>query len=96
MAVSELLFLFGLGATYAVAYRTTQNILVVWPLLTPMGSFFNNLESGDISLPWASIAGFADVLVLISVVLWLAFRVQRKRAAAQLRGGFPLGERSTA
>jgi hypothetical protein len=30
-------FLFGLGVIYAVAYRMVTNVLVLWPLLTPMG-----------------------------------------------------------
>jgi uncharacterized protein len=47
---------------YAIAYRVVDNILVLWPLLTPIGSFFNNLEGGDIALPWAPIAGFANIL----------------------------------
>jgi hypothetical protein len=29
----------------------------LWPLLTPFSVFYNNLRSGDIDLPWASIAG---------------------------------------
>lgn len=79
MGASELWFLFGLGIVYAIAYRVAGNILVLWPLLIPLGSFFNNLEGGDIDLPWASIAGFADVLGLMAVVLWLAGRRQRCR-----------------
>lgn len=41
-----------------------RNVLVLWPFLTPLGSFFNNLNSGNIELPWESILGFADVLGL--------------------------------
>jgi membrane protease YdiL (CAAX protease family) len=62
MGAGELVFLFGLGVVYAVAYRLTENILVLWPLLTPLGAWFNNMEAGDIQLPLASIAGFVDVL----------------------------------
>jgi membrane protease YdiL (CAAX protease family) len=56
-------------------------LLVLWPLLTPLGSFFANLEAGDIPLPWASILGFGDVLVVIVVVIVLARRHERRRAA---------------
>lgn len=80
MSVSEMLFLFGLGVTYAVIYRTSRNVLVVWPLLTPLGSFFNNIQAGDIELPWMSIAGFADVLFFTGMVMLFAWRYQRKRA----------------
>jgi hypothetical protein len=74
MGAEEIVFLTGLGVVYAVAFATTRNILVLWPLLTPLGSLFNNLEAGDIELPWASIAGFGQVLLAMGVVLWLAHR----------------------
>jgi uncharacterized protein len=52
----------------------------------PLGSFFANPEAGDIELPWASIAGFADVLGLMVLALWLAWRHDRKtRATADTR-----------
>ena len=80
MALTELWFLLGLGVLYAVAYRLTTNILIVWPLLTPLGAFFNNLDAGDIQLPWASLAGFADVAALMVAAMWLAQRhVRRQR-----------------
>jgi hypothetical protein len=85
MGVEELWFLFALGVVYAVAFRITTNILVLWPLLTPMGALFNNLEAGDIDLPWASIAGFADVAVIMAVAVWLAARHTRKRAVTERR-----------
>jgi hypothetical protein len=63
---------------------------VLWPLLTPLGSFFNNLNSGDIDLPWEAILGFADVLGLMVASIWLGHRrLQRKRergSATQTRG----------
>jgi hypothetical protein len=64
MGGDEMLFLFGLGVVYAIAFRLVDNILVLWPFLTPLGAFFNNVQAGDIELPWASIAGFADILVV--------------------------------
>ncbi|MEQ6901380.1 CPBP family intramembrane glutamic endopeptidase [Nocardioides sp. YIM 152588] len=76
----ELLFLTGLGVVYAVAFAVARNLVVLWPLLTPLGSFYANLEAGDIDLPWASIAGFADVLLLMLVALWVTARLQRRRA----------------
>jgi hypothetical protein len=81
MAGSEIVFLVGLGVVYAIAYRLVENILVLWPLLSPIGAFFNNLEAGDIALPWASIAGFADVLAVMAVIIWLAVRHERRAAA---------------
>ena len=83
MGPDELVFLAGLGVVYALAFRATRNVLILWPLLTPLGSLFNNLEAGDIVLPWASMAGFGQVLIAMVVVLWLGQRFwkrQRQRA----------------
>jgi len=84
MAGTELLFLTGLGVVYAVAFTIARNLIVLWPLLTPLGSFYANVEAGDIELPWASIAGFVDVLGLMILAWWLTLRHQRKR---DRRGG---------
>lgn len=78
MSGPELVFLFGLGTVYAAAYALVRNGLVLWPLLTPLGSFFNNLNNADIVLPWASVLGFVDVFGLMVVVLWLAHRRWKK------------------
>ena len=86
MGSEEIAFLTGLGVVYAVAFALTRNLLVLWPLLTPLGSFYANLEAGDIQLPWASIAGFADVLGVMLVVLWLAHRHLRRQAEPEPAG----------
>jgi len=83
MGVGDMGFLLALGVVYAVAYRLTSNVLVLWPLLTPLGGWFSSMEAGDFQLPWASIAGFADVLGLMALVIWLAYKRQRRRALAQ-------------
>jgi membrane protease YdiL (CAAX protease family) len=79
MGANEMWFLFGLGVVYAIIYRLTTNILILWPLLTPLGAFFNNLQAGDIELPLESILGFADVAIVMAVAVWLAHRHIRKR-----------------
>jgi uncharacterized protein len=68
---------------YAIAYRLVENILVLWPLLTPIGGWFATMDSGDIELPWMSILGFADVLGLMALVIWLAYKYQRGRPASR-------------
>ncbi|WP_216359092.1 CPBP family glutamic-type intramembrane protease [Arthrobacter globiformis] len=93
MDVQGMVFLFGLGVVYAIAFAVVRNVLVLWPLLTPLGSFFNNLNGGDIELPWEAILGFADVLALMvaSVLLgrrWLKRR-NREQTAAALPGRSP-------
>lgn len=77
MAAGEMLFLFGLGVVYAIAYAMVRNLIILWPLLIPMGSFYNNLNSGNIVMPWAAILGFVDVLALMATVIWIAHRHQR-------------------
>jgi uncharacterized protein len=77
--VGDMAFLTGLGITYAVAFTLTRNLLVLWPLLTPLGSFFAQLEGGEIELPWASILGFADVAMLMAGAVWIAHRHEVKR-----------------
>jgi uncharacterized protein len=67
----------------AVAYRLTKNVLVLGPLLTPLGDWFATMGAGGIHLPWASIAGFADVLGLMALVVWLASKHQRRRPGSR-------------
>ena len=80
MGTEEMWFLFGLGVVYAIIFRLTTNVLVLWPLLTPLGAFFNHLQTGDIELPWEAIIGFAEVAIVMAVVIWLAHRHIRKRS----------------
>ena len=81
MGWTEIPFLTGLGIVYAVSFALARNLIVLWPLLTPLGSFFANLEGGDIELPWASILGFADVLAAMVFAAWWARRHERRRTA---------------
>ncbi|MDQ0755985.1 CPBP family intramembrane glutamic endopeptidase [Arthrobacter sp. B3I4] len=87
MGGEGMVFLFGLGVIYAVAYALTRNFLVLWPLLTPLGSFFNNLNGGEIELPWESILGFADVLGLMAASVWLGHRMLRRSARRRAVAG---------
>ena len=79
MSGEGMIFLFGLGVVYAIAFAVVRNVLVLWPLLTPLGSFFNNLNSGDIELPWDAILGFADVLGLMVASVLLGRRWVKRR-----------------
>ena len=88
MGAAEMVFLLGLGVVYTVAYRIVRNLLVLWPLLTPMGAFFANVSEGEIKMPWLAIAGFADVLAVMVTVIIVAYRRERRRALqpAQVAG----------
>ena len=78
MGMREMVFLFALGLVYGIAYACVNNVLVLWPLLIPVGSFYNNLQSGEINLPWAAIAGFVDVMAIMFTAIWLAHRRERR------------------
>ena len=80
MGPSDMLFLFGLGVVYTIAFRVTNNVLAIWPLLTPLGSFFVQVRSGDLAgqLPWISILGFVDIIAVMALVIALAARHQRR------------------
>ncbi len=76
-----MVFLFGLGIVYVVAYALIRNLLVVWPLLTPLGAFFVNVRSGDIEMPLIAVLGFVDVLGLMALAAFLVARWQRRHPA---------------
>ena len=80
MGPSDMLFLFGLGVVYTVAYRVAGNLLAIWPLLTPLGSFFTQVRSGELAgqLPWISILGFVDIVAVVAIVVALAARHERR------------------
>jgi hypothetical protein len=78
MGMREMAFLFGLGLVYGIAYACVNNVLVLWPVLIPLGSFYNNLQSGGFELPWAAIAGFVDVMGIMFAAIWIAHRRERR------------------
>ncbi|HEX3207410.1 MAG TPA: CPBP family glutamic-type intramembrane protease [Propionibacteriaceae bacterium] len=78
MGMREMAFLFGLGLVYGIAYACVNNVLVLWPVLIPLGSFYNNLQSGGFELPWAAIAGFVDVMAIMFAAIWMAHRRERR------------------
>jgi membrane protease YdiL (CAAX protease family) len=80
MGMREMVFLFALGLVYGIAYACVNNVAVLWPLLIPVGSFYNSLQSGEIDLPWAAIAGFVDVMAIMFAAIWLAHRRERHAA----------------
>jgi len=94
MGLEEMLFLTGLGVVYAVAFALTRSLLVLWPLLTPIGSWFANLEAGDIELPWASIMGFLDVLGLMALAFWWARRHGQDRPSSSAARRSPVSAAS--
>jgi len=84
MGLSEIALLIGLGLVYAVAFRVAGSVFVLWPLLTPLGSLFNQLESATFTLPMESIFGFADILGVMVALVWLARRHERRASVGHV------------
>jgi len=70
MDMEEILFLFGLGLTFGAFFRLTKNIFVLWPLYTPVGSIYTNLNEG-LSLPFEATYGFVITIgLMVGVIVY--------------------------
>lgn len=77
MPTSEMIFLFFIGIMFAVAFRLTRNVFILWPVFQPMGQLVT-LVKDELTLPLLASLGFIDVLVLMFFLVWLAARYQKK------------------
>ena len=77
MPSSEMVFLFFIGIMFAVVFRLTKNVFILWPVFQPMGQLVTLIKD-KLTLPFLSALGFAEVLILMLVLVWLAARYQRK------------------
>lgn len=88
MPWGEMAFLFLIGVIYACVFRVTRNVFILWPVLQPMGQLTTLLKDGGLQLPQIAILGFAEVLIAMFVLLFLANRfakrVSAKATAAQV------------
>jgi membrane protease YdiL (CAAX protease family) len=78
MPLSEIVFLFFIGVMFAIVFRLTKNIFILWPLFQPMGQMVT-LVNDQLTLPLISTLGFVDVLLVMIVIVWLASRYHQKR-----------------
>ena len=78
MPASEMVFLFFIGVMYAVAFRITKNVFMLWPVFQPMGQLVTLIKDG-LSLPLLAGLGFIEALILMWVLVWLAARYHKKR-----------------
>jgi membrane protease YdiL (CAAX protease family) len=79
MPTSEIVFLFFIGVMFAVIFRITKNVFILWPVFQPMGQLITLIKD-KLSLPFLASLGFAEVLILMLVLVWLAARYQRKHS----------------
>lgn len=77
MPLSEMLFLFLIGILFAVVFRLTRNVLILWPVFQPMGQLVTLIRD-QLTLPFLSTLGFVEVLILMLVLVGLAARYQQK------------------
>ena len=81
-----MVFLFGLGIVYAVAYVVVRNVLVIWPFLTPLGGFYNTVAGGEIEMPLMAVLGFIDILPVMAVIVFLTARWSRRQPRTLVTG----------
>lgn len=77
MPLSEMAFLFFIGVMYAVAFRLTKNVFLLWPIFQPMGQLVTLIKDG-LELPLLASLGFLEALILMFVMVWLAGRYAQK------------------
>jgi membrane protease YdiL (CAAX protease family) len=79
MPASEMVFLFFIGLMFAVVFRLTKSIFILWPVFQPMGQLVTLVKDG-LELPLLASLGFFEVLIVMLVLVWLAARYQKKHA----------------
>jgi uncharacterized protein len=77
MPSREMVFLFFIGVMFAVIFRITKNILILWPVFLPMGQLVTLIKD-KLSLPVAASLGFFEAFLMMLALVWLAHRFYRK------------------
>jgi membrane protease YdiL (CAAX protease family) len=77
MPLDEIAFLFLIGIMFAVVFRLTKSVFILWPLFQPMGQLVTLIRDG-LTLPLISTLGFVEVLIAMLVLVWLAGGYYRK------------------
>ena len=77
MPSSEIIFLFFIGIMFAVVFRITKNIFILYPIFQPMGQLVTLIKDG-LKLPLLASLGFIEVLIVMLVLVWLAGRYLKK------------------
>jgi membrane protease YdiL (CAAX protease family) len=81
MPWSEIGFLFFIGLMFAVIFRITSSVFILWPLFQPMGQLVT-LVKDKLQLPLAASIGFLEVLAVMVVVVIVANKISRKRTSS--------------
>lgn len=78
MPLSEIGFLFFIGLMFAVVFRITSSVFILWPVFQPMGQLMT-LARDKLQLPLAASIGLFEVLAAMIVVAVIAYRIHGKR-----------------
>lgn len=77
MPSDEIIFLFFIGIMFAVVFRLTKNVFILYPVFQPMGQLVTLIKDG-LRLPLLASVGFIEVLIVMLVSVWLAGRYWKK------------------
>lgn len=81
MPLGEITFLFWIGILYAVTFRLTKNVFLLWPVFQPMGQMVTLIKDG-LQLPLIASLGFFEAFIVMLVLIWLVSRRFSKKPAA--------------
>lgn len=90
MPANEMLFLFFIGLMFAVAFRVTKSIFILWPFFQPLGQLTTLLKDGGVGteLPLIAVVGFIEALVaMMTTTIFspaIAKRIKNKTQGARL------------
>jgi len=79
MPSDEMIFLFFIGIMFAVVFRLTKNIFILYPIFQPMGQLVTLIKDG-LRLPLLASVGFIEVLIVMIILVWLAGRYWKKHS----------------
>ena len=79
MTWSEIYVLFYIGLFFAIVFRLTQNIFILFPFLTPSGALYTNIKEG-LLMPFEATYGFVIVIVLsvMTIIYFGKFNITNK------------------
>jgi uncharacterized protein len=77
MSMDDMVFLFFIGIMFAVVFKLTGSVIILWPIFQPMGQLITLTKDG-LALPILAVLGFLDVLAVMITLIWLASKYYRK------------------
>lgn len=77
MPSNEMIFLFFIGLMFSIIFQLTKNIFILWPVFQPMGQLVTLIKD-RLTLPFLATIGFAEVLIVMLLLVWFANRFYKK------------------